>query len=1008
MGEQVDAESVRDLMFRYFHEMRSAIERHGGTVEKFIGDAVMAVFGVPVAHEDDALRAVRAAAEMRDRLTTLNIELERRFGTRITLRIGIDSGEVVAGDSTSRETIVTGKTVNIAARLEQAAEGGQILLGERTYRLVRAVVGAEPVAPLNLRGKAESVPAYSFLELTEAARAYGYRLRGEIVGREAELELLKGAVEQVVEERCCRLFVVIGQAGVGKSRLAEEFLDSLGPEAAVLSGGCLSYGEGITYWPLAEAVRQAATIRDEDSEDSAKTKLAALVVDEESGALIAQRISQAIGLSRGVAPPEEIAWAAGRLFQAIARRRPLVLLLEDLHWAEPTFLDLIDYLAAALHDAPILLLALARPEFLERGADFAGVIRLEPLDQNDSALLIESLLGRAGLSNNARLAIVEAAGGNPLFMEELLAMLIDDGLLRRENGHWVTPRELPAIAIPLTVEALLGARLDRLESGERATVERGAVEGQVFHRGGVVALSDEELRSHVPAFLEALTRREFVRPAPATFADDAAFRFRHILIREAAYAGTAKKLRAELHARFADWLEQMVGARTGEYLEILGHHLERAYRYREELGPVDETGRALGIRAAERLASAGQRALGRGDMPAATNLLGRAASLFPTREPRRLQILPDLGDSLMQSGDLVRADEVLTEAINAPLFRHEQQLRARALVERTLLRSLTDPKGQAGEIQRVAGFAIPVLEQVSDHRSLAKAWKLLATRHTLELRFEELLAGMQRALEHARRADDARAQADILFWIGVAIWSGPTPVEEGLARIEEIFAPAKGPLAAGARLTMLAGLNGMRGHFDEARRLGEQARAIYEELGMQLSVAGLANVWGPIELLANDPIAAERELRQGYEGLKRIGEKSFLSTVAGYLARAVYEQGRYEDAAEWAVLSAETAAPDDLLSQILWRGTQAKVLARRGEFDEAEALARDATRLAERTDATETHADVLLDLAEVLRLAAQREEGVPFVQTALCLYEQKGVLPSIDKARALLAGEFSA
>jgi len=1007
MGEHVDAESVRDLMFRYFHEMRSAIERHGGTVEKFIGDAVMAVFGVPVAHEDDALRAVRAAAEMRERLATLNDELERRFGTRIALRIGIDSGEVVAGDSTSRQTIVTGDTVNVAARLEQSARPGEILLGEGTYRLVRGAVAAEPVEPLILKGKAEAVPAYRLLEVTDGARGYAYRLDAEMVGREADLELLRAAFDQAVEARSCHLVVVVGQAGVGKSRLAAEFLNVLGLSATVLSGRCLSYGEGITYWPLGEAVRQAAEIRDEDSQESAKTKIAALVADQESGALIAERVGQAIGLARGAAPPEEIAWAAGKLFETLARSRPLVLLLDDLHWAEPTFLDFVDHLAAWSRDAPILVLGLARPELLERRAGVSRVVRLEPLGEDESARLIENLLGHAGPSDDARVRIVEAAGGNPLFVEELLAMLIDNGLLRRENGTWLPTGDLSAVAIPLTIEALLGARLDRLESGERATVERGSIEGQVFHRGGVVALSDDEFRPGVPTHLDTLTIKEFIRPAQATFADDAAFRFRHILIREAAYAGTAKKLRAELHERFADWLVRMAGARAVEYEEILGHHLERAYRYREELGPLDERARAVGVRAAERLTAAGQRALGRGDIPAAANLLGRAASLFPSSEPRRLQVLPDLGAALMLSGDLVRADEVLTEAIDAAAAADEQPLQARALVERTLLRSLTHPEIEADEIARVSAFAIPVLEEVSDHESLAKAWKLLAMRHVIELRHQEALGKLERALEHARRADDGREQAEILFWIGEAIYMGPTPVEEGIARAREIFAGAEGPLAEAVRLTILASLNGARGHFGEARRLSVGARALYEDLGMKLWVAGMANAWGPIELLAGDPAAAERELRRGYEGLERIGEKSYLSTVAGQLAQALYEQELYEEAERFAGVCAETAGPDDLVSQILWRTTHAKVLAQRGELEAAEAVARDAIRLAEATDALQRHADALLDLAEVLRIARRAEEAVPFVQEALRLYEQKGVLPSVEKTRTLLAGSLS-
>ena len=379
---------------------------------------------------------------------------------------------------------------------------------------------------------------------------------------------------------------------MGKSRLAAELVELVGGEATVVSGRCLSYGEGITYWPLGEIVRQAAAVHDEDSRETARTKIAALAGDDPNAAVIAERVAQAIGLLGGAAPAEEIAWAAGRLVAAIARRRPLVLLLDDLHWAETVFLDLVDQLVTSSRAAPLFVLGLARPELLERRADPGQVVRLDSLDDADTARLIEELLGDADLPDDASDRIVEAAGGNPLFVEELLAMLVDDGVLRREDGGWVPIRDLSDVAIPLTIDALLGARLDRLDDGARMTIERASIEGQVFHRNSVVALSEEQLRPRVPAELERLTALEFIRSAQAAFAGDAAYRFRHILIRDAAYARTTKKLRAELHERLADRLAHATEARADEFEEIVGHHLEQAYRYREELGPLDEQARS--------------------------------------------------------------------------------------------------------------------------------------------------------------------------------------------------------------------------------------------------------------------------------------------------------------------------------------------------------------------------------------------------------------------------------
>jgi tetratricopeptide (TPR) repeat protein len=784
----------------------------------------------------------------------------------------------------------------------------------------------------------------------------------------------------------------------------------VGGEATVLSGRCLSYGEGITYWPLGEIVRQAAAVHDEDSPQIARSKIAALAADDANAAVIAERVAQAIGLLGGAATAEEIAWAAGKLIEAMARRRPLVLLLDDLHWAEAAFLDLVDHVVVSSRDAPLLVLGLARPELLDRREDPGPVVRLDSLDDEDTARLIETLLGDADLPDDARGRIVEAAGGNPLFVEELLAMLIDDDVLRREDGRWVPTRDLTGVAIPLTVEALLRARLDRLDDGVRMTIERASIEGQVFHRNSVIALSEEHVRPRVTTDLERLTALEFIRPAQAAFVGDAAYRFRHILIRDVAYSATTKKLRAELHERLADQLAEATDARAGEYEEIVGHHLEQAYRYREELGPLDERARELGARAGERLASAGRRAYGRGDMPAALSLLARAAALFEADDPRRLEVLPDLAAALMRGADFVQAEAVLSEACKGAQAVEDPVLYARALVGLTLVRLQVETERPAeDEIMRVTALVIPVFEAASDHSSLAKAWELLAMHdlHVL-LRLQTALGRLERALEHATLAGDAGEQAEIRFWIAFAIADGPTPVEEGIARVDELFASARGPYEQAHRSAFLARLNARLGRFDEARRLGDDAAQTYRELGLQLLVAGMANVWGPIELLAGDPVAAEATLREGYDGLEQMGEKGYLSTVAAHLARALYAQCRYDEADHFAAVCSDTSVPDDLMSQILWRSVRARIFARQGEYEEAEILARAALRLAEATDAIETHADTLFDVAEVLELAGRPDEAVLSAQEALCLYEQKGVVPSIRRARSFLASKAAA
>ncbi|MGI8845752.1 MAG: AAA family ATPase [Thermoleophilaceae bacterium] len=479
LGEQLDPESLRTVMGRYFGAMKAVIERHGGTVEKFIGDAVMAVFGIPVLHEDDALRAVRAAAEMRDALEALNRELEAERGIRIAVRTGVNTGEVVAGDPSAGQTLVTGDTVNTAARLEQAATPGEILLGASTHRLVRDAVLVEPVPAVDAKGKALPVPAVRLVSVTAGAEALTRRLDAPLVGRERELAALRNAFERATSERACQLFTLLGTAGVGKSRLVAEFTASVSSEATVLRGRCLPYGEGITYWPLGEVVRGAAGITDTgDTVDEARAKLGALLEGEREGEIIAARVASAIGLSSESTPQEELFWAVRRLLEALARQHPLVVVWDDIHWAESTFLELIEHIADWSRNAPLLLLCPARPELLDIRPAWGGgklnatTILLEPLPPEAASRLMDHLPGGSVLDAVTRARITEAAEGNPLFVEEMLAMLIDDGYLRHGGTGWVAARDLATIRVPPSISALLAARLDRLAPEERAVAER--------------------------------------------------------------------------------------------------------------------------------------------------------------------------------------------------------------------------------------------------------------------------------------------------------------------------------------------------------------------------------------------------------------------------------------------------------------------------------------------------------------------------------------------------------
>ncbi len=566
LGERLDPESLRGVMARYFDAARLVVERHGGSVEKFIGDAVMAVFGIPVLHEDDALRAVRAAAELRDGLGELNDGLMRDYGTTLELRIGVNTGEVVTG---TEERLATGDAVNVAARLEQAAQPGEVLLGPETRALVRDAVVAEAVAPLELKGKAAAVAAFRLVSLRTEVDPRP--LAGAMVGRERELARLQAAMAQAVADNSCQLFTVLGAAGVGKSRLAFEFLSGLGA-VAVVRGTCLSYGDGIAYWPVVEVLKQL--LGAEPAERLAEYGLDADAV---------RAIHAVLGDDSLVSSVEEIAWATRRLLEAVAAAAPLVVVLDDIHWGEDVFLDLVDHIADLSRDAPILLLCMARPELLDRRPGWGGgklnatTVLLEPLAAADADVLVARLLEGSAADPELRTRILDAAEGNPLFVEEMVALL-------RESPNGV-------VAVPPTIQALLAARLDQLDPLERVVLERGSVEGRVFHRGAVQALSPLEAQLFAP--LTALVRRELVRPDRPQFPGEDAYRFRHLLIRDAAYDALPKATRAELHERFATWMVER-GSDLVELDEVVGYHLERAYRYRVELGPGGRDGATTG------------------------------------------------------------------------------------------------------------------------------------------------------------------------------------------------------------------------------------------------------------------------------------------------------------------------------------------------------------------------------------------------------------------------------
>jgi class 3 adenylate cyclase/tetratricopeptide (TPR) repeat protein len=945
-GESLDPEALRVLLARYFERMKRIVERHGGVVEKFIGDAVMAVFGLPAVHEDDALRAIHAATEMQPALTELGIEC----------RVGICSGEVVTG---TEERLATGDTVNVAARLQQAAEPGQILLGESTLRLAGGAVEAEAVEPLALKGKSEPVPAWRLVAVSTAAEP---RFDSPLVGREQELQTLAEAWERACSAPACELVTVVGAAGLGKSRLVAEFVGRA--DATIVRGRCLSYGEGITYWPVVEVLKQLEAHRSRVVLDP--------VAAEALGAFLGHE---------DTARTDEIAWAFRKLLEAVAAERPLVAVFDDIQWAEDVLLDLLEHVAFLSTDAPILLLCMARPELLDRRSGWGGVLRLQPLDTAEAETLMTSRLADQALGADTRERILHAAGGNPLFVEEMAAMVQATG-----NGE---------IEVPPTLQALIAARLDQLDQPERSVLERGSVEGEVFHHRVVQALAPEGQR--VTSQLTALVRKELIRPDRPLFAGDDAFRFRHLLVRDAAYDALPKSDRAELHEQFADWLEQH-GTELVELDELLGYHLEQAFRYRRELGQTDGHAQDLAIRAGNRLSVAGARAAERRDFVAGIGLLERAAELLPD-DHRDARFELALAWARFNNG---RGRDAVIGGLDAAIERARTDGdRVRELTLRLehaqyrLVFEWEEPEATLSHIRAVIAEAQPVLEATGDNLGLAELYCARILVAEMDCAYSDVATAAERVIEHARLADYGWLVDFGESNVFNAICSGATPVDDCLRWLDDH--PDFERRGVGLQRARLLA---MLGRFDESYRLQAYAADRAAELGTVRFGLGLQNCRLEVAMLEGDSSAAEASARELCETAESTGELGSFMWDSCCLAQALLELDRDDEAEEW--LERGQAAPDPMPNaQMLGHRVRAKALARRGELEEGERLAREAVAIGETTDMLNDHAAALLDLAEVLALASRDARAE--LEAALALYQRKGNLVMAGRTSARLS-----
>jgi class 3 adenylate cyclase len=1000
LGERLDPEATRALLARYFAAMREVLEQHGGTVEKFIGDAVMAVFGVPTLHEDDALRAVRAASDMQARLAELNATAVAP-DRRLEIHIGVNTGEVVAGAGGS-QLLVTGDAVNVAARLEQAAPAGEILLGPTTEQLVRTAVTVEPVAPLAVKGKAAPLAAFRMLQVAAGRETRRERFAVPLVGRQRELHLLNGAFARATAERSVHLFTLLGEPGVGKSRLVHELVGNLGDQATVLRGRCLPYGEGITYWPIGEIVRSAAGIGDADARDIARSKLAAKIGDLSRADEIAGHVAAAIGLAGATPSRAEIFWAIRRFCEHLASERPLVLVLDDLQWAEPTLLELVGYLVES-SQAPILLLVVARPDLLDRpgrwsgGGPNASTLRLEPLSAGESSELIGSLAGATVLPPTLRERVTSAAEGNPLFVEEFVAMLRDTGRLTEGNGNAVGERNLSELTVPPSITALLGARLDRLEPQARDAIGRAAIVGEAFGVAELRALTPVAERDTVQGLLRVLIQRGLVRPDPAV-ADKGTYRFGHLLVRDAAYTALPKQRRAELHERLATWLEATAGDRLAEFEEIIAHHLEQAFRYRVELLPEDEVARALAERAIGHLTAAAVHARNRDDLRAAGRLLERAVDLAPAGDRRRAVWMLDVGIASYQDVDLDRIERAWRRMREEAHAAGANDLASVADMEALVLRTHRDPSYPVADLATALAATEPIVEAANDPLVTADYWGMRAYASIARCQWREAAEDAERMAIAAADGHHVTLERGSRETLANALVWGPTPAAEVLERAEQ-FLRTMGPMESILLVLPLAQL----GRIEEARLELAAGRASADELGLASLTPGSHHLGGMAELTAGNLVAAERELRAGTQMLEAAGETSNFSTAAGWLAYVLARLGRMDEAAEVAARAQGATAPGDLLSQTLWRMALALVEVARDDAGAGAKLAREAVELMRSTDMLDFRGDTHRTLADVLDAADQPGEAIAERREALRLYEAKGVLPKIAALRVQLA-----
>jgi tetratricopeptide (TPR) repeat protein len=767
-----------------------------------------------------------------------------------------------------------------------------------------------------------------------------------------------------------------------------------------------------------EIVRQATGLTGDEPATQGRQRLADLLAGLPNADAVLDGLAPLVGLGGEEAAVEECFWAVRTFLEELARRAPLVVIFDDIHWAEQTLLDLIEHVADWSRDAPVLLLCVARPELLEMRPTWGGgklsatSTLLTPLAPGHCAELIRTLIGTDEIDVELQSRITESAAGNPLFVEQMLAALIDDGHLRHDGGAWRAIGDLAAVTVPPTISSLLAARLDRLARPERQVIERAAVVGQLFYLDAVAELSAPTDRSAVPLHCLALVRKELVHSERSDLPGVEAFRFLHVLLRDCAYQATSKQHRAELHEQFALWLENRLAGRAGEHDELAGYHLEQAYHYRGELRHRDEPATAeVGRRAAAHLIAAAER-IQQGDRPAAATLLARATRLVPQGSPLWLRARIDIGQVLLGTGRLDEASALLRETVARAEAVGEDRLRAHARLLHLRVRLSVEADELVGETLTEAAAALQIFERTGDTLGAGQAHRAQAAAHTANGQFGPAEEAMRLAVAHAERTGDRRETRQMQRELASLLTWAPRPVRESVPLAERALARAQGTADRALQRELsaqLAVLHTMAGDDAAADAALAEAERIVREIpgsGRDPMFAGMISA--RIALLRGQDEHAEQALRHSCRGLARIGARAYLATRAAALADLLARAGRYEEAGTFVGTARRAAGADHLPTQADWRAAQARILAGEGQLAQALRLAEEARNLRMRTDDPDGQATVLLALADVLRRAGRDEEADTQFALAVGRCERKGNLAGAEQARAMAKAKVKA